>query len=471
MGAQASQEYLTTAGSQYVFRNASGSNWLMMVGSSRREDSAMAVLLFSAPNLAPSSAWSYLGPAYVGGREGGAWCPYFAPIDPADPSAVMLAMADYVGRGRLSPPSYSFVNRTSFARLDAGLAHVSAVFVGPEPQGRRSIVMRWLIGAPSCAVIPGRRLGGGSVTPDCDPAHIEDVQNAWGWVGAHSLPITVGVASGPVQNSQGLSYRVVDEIYALRLPRTHRRTRSASTADGGRISWHGNVAGVALELRLNVTLPSSPPGAALSQACLAGLVVRASADGAEQTSVALRVSELQQPALVVNRTLASMARNASSPDKVQELALPSAMLGRATELAIYVDHSVIEVFVGDFAIMSTRVYPSAGNLADRVGTFVSPDCPAPLELGPLVSWAMADVYFTPSESVPLGFSPLCPRTRAAFQLPASADRSAVCAVRRLSAGRRSAFTARPGRSGAGERPGPARPRVPRLRPGHGRMGS
>ena len=58
------------------------------------------------------------------------------------------------------------------------------------------------------------------------------------------------------------------------------------------------------------------------------------------------------------------------------------------------DEPAARSFVGDFAIMSTRVYPSAGILADRVGTFVSQDCPATPILGPLTSWAMADVYST-----------------------------------------------------------------------------
>ena len=44
--------------------------------------------------------------------------------------------------------------------------------------------------------------------------------------------------------------------------------------------------------------------------------------------------------------------------------------------------------MGDFAILSTRVYPMAGNAADRVGTFSDGGC----ELGALESWQMEDVY-------------------------------------------------------------------------------
>ena len=245
--------------------------------------------------------------------------------------------------------------------------------------------MRWLIGAPSCAVIPGRRLDDRTARTACDPRHIDDVQNAWGWVGAHSLPITVGVAQGAVQNSAGLAYRVVEEVEALRMPQTHRRTLAASASNGGRVAWHADVAGVALELRVNISLPRSAPG----DGCQAGLVVRATADGEEQTTVALWASDHAE--LVINRTLASTSFNVSSPEKLQRLSLPAAMLGRETELIVFVDHSVIEVFVGDAAIMSSRVYPSAWNLADRVGTFVEPGC-AGLEMGTLLSWGMADVY-------------------------------------------------------------------------------
>ena len=384
----ASNELLPIAGSQFVFRNASGSNWLMMMGSMRRRDDSMAVLLFSSPDLAPTSQWRYLGPMFEdSGLAGGGWCPYFAPIDPTDPTTVMLAVNDFVGRGTLTAPHYRFTGGSPFSRLDGGLAHVSAAFVGKDPKKRSAIVMRWLIGAPSCAVIPGRRRTGGGGTPACDPKHVDDVQNAWGWVGVHSLPITVGVARGVVRNAAGLSYRVVEEVEGLRLPHTHRRTMAASAAvPDGRILWHPDVTGVALELRVNVTLPYS---SAAKLGCHAGLVVRATADGAEQTTVALWASDDAE--LVINRTLASTAFNVSSPDMLQRLPLPSAMLGRTTELIVYVDHSVIEVFVGDVAIMSSRVYPSAANLADRVGTFLSPACPG-LKMGALLSWSMADVY-------------------------------------------------------------------------------
>ena len=52
---------------------------------------------------------------------------------------------------------------------------------------------------------------------------------------------------------------------------------------------------------------------------------------------------------------------------------------------------MIEIFVGDFALLSTRVYPLAGNMANAVGTFVGPGCPA-MHLGMLHSWAIEDVY-------------------------------------------------------------------------------
>ena len=50
-----------------------------------------------------------------------------------------------------------------------------------------------------------------------------------------------------------------------------------------------------------------------------------------------------------------------------------------------------QVFVGDFAILTTRVYPSAGNLADMVGTFTTGEgC----MISALESWQMKDVYAT-----------------------------------------------------------------------------
>ena len=98
--------YLPEAGSQFVFRNESGGGWLMMVGSGTRGAGAaapgqMATLLFAAPDLAPTTAWRYVGPQFVGGgAHGGAWCPFFAPLgDPADPTAVVMDYQNWVGRG------------------------------------------------------------------------------------------------------------------------------------------------------------------------------------------------------------------------------------------------------------------------------------------------------------------------------------------------------------------------------------
>jgi sucrose-6-phosphate hydrolase SacC (GH32 family) len=396
----AAADYLPEAGSQFVFRNQTDGSWLMAVGSGRKRDphrGSMAVLLFSAPDLRPESTWRFVGPMFVGGDlQGGAWCPYFASLDDGDDSTdVMLTMNDYVGRGSLSPPDYRFVpanDSTPFIRLDAGLAHVSAVFVGAEPKNRTSIVMRWLLGAPSCTFIPGALVLDDRQGHGCDPQHAEDVQNAWGWVGVHSLPITVGRAepSSALANTQGLTFRVVEEVESLRLLHTFQRTPSAAMAAAAAHSpptvvWHNTVTGVALELRLNFTLPSS----SATTVCEAGLMVRATADETEVTKISLRTSDTVE--LHINRSLATRALNMSMGGGTQVLELPEALLGRAVEVSVYVDRSVVEVFVGDFAIMSTRVYPSAGNLANRVGSFVSSGCTT-LRTGLLSSWTMEDVY-------------------------------------------------------------------------------
>eukprot|EP01047_Picozoa_sp_COSAG01_P091183 COSAG01_NODE_22841_length_839_cov_0.835135_1_plen_172_part_10 len=89
----AAADFLPEAGSQFVFRNETDGSWLMAVGSGRKSDpdrGSMAVLLFSAPDLHPESTWQFVGPLYSGGgRQGGAWCPYYAVLDGDE---VMLAM-------------------------------------------------------------------------------------------------------------------------------------------------------------------------------------------------------------------------------------------------------------------------------------------------------------------------------------------------------------------------------------------
>ena len=60
-------------------------------------------------------------------------------------------------------------------------------------------------------------------------------------------------------------------------------------------------------------------------------------------------------------------------------------------MRVYVDKSVLEVFVGDFVLLSARVYPSAGDGADKVGSFVTSGCEG-LAMGNISSWKMKDVY-------------------------------------------------------------------------------
>ena len=110
--------------------------------------------------------------------------------------------------------------------------------------------------------------------------------------------------------------------------------------------------------------------------------------------------------LAVNRSLSSLSGNQTKTPLVH--VLPRAMLGRADNtLRVFVDKSVLEVYVGEHTILSARVYPVAGDKASLVGTLVSSAPPPPAAdsegqgqegeasgcaLGPLESWQMRDVY-------------------------------------------------------------------------------
>lgn len=276
-----------------------------------------------------------------GSVYGGAWCPYIASIDPTNRTSVVLTMNNYVGRGVVAPPHYKFVPNPpagaapTWPLLDGGFAHVSAVFVGQEPKNRTSVVMRWLTGQPSCLNVPGTSTyaaaAAATTTPpendsrrkdnlvsngSCTQAHSDDTIVEWGWVGAHSLPITIGAAhpTAPVQNSQGLTYTVVSEVDALRIPGTYYKSINpparpapplaesggmsrAGAEDGAEydagdgsvaalappapplppIRWHSESKGVAAELQINITLPASQ-----ATVCNAGLAIRATPDGRER---------------------------------------------------------------------------------------------------------------------------------------------------------------------------------------------
>lgn len=145
-----------------------------------------------------------------------------------------------------------------------------------------------------------------------------------------------------------------------------------------------------IELLVNISMPSpdSDTGAVTSSC---GLVVRATSDGSEQTVISL-VSSASGVALVVNRTLSSLSPNQTKTTLQHQL--PSAMRGRLDNtVRVFVDKSVLEVFVGDHTILSTRVYPMAGDEANMVGTFTSATGSSACAFaGPLESWRMEEVY-------------------------------------------------------------------------------
>ena len=95
--------------------------------------------------------------------------------------------------------------------------------------------------------------------------------------------------------------------------------------------------------------------------------------------------------LVINRTKSSLALNVSASNQDQVVSLPPSVLGRTVELRVYVDKSVLEVLVGDFLLLSSRVYPVSGDGADRVGSFITSRC-ADLMMGNISSWKMKNVY-------------------------------------------------------------------------------
>ena len=420
------KDYIPEAGSQFIFQNFTSdtcwnrtapsclaNGWVMMVGSAKtsgvkrpccftsecpatcNKRGEPAALLFSAPDLLPTSEWSFQGEMFAERGEtkiGGAWCPYIASLgntDPGSPTGVALVQNNWIGRGQISPPSYKFTPANAsqiFPLLDQGTAHVSAVFVGQQPfaADHRSVVMRWLTGPPTCQFMPGTATEA-AAAPTCDKAHADACFVDWGWVGTHSLPMTINAAThGDVMNSEMLAYAPVDEVESLRLPGTNARSTHSASRNDGSVQWHAAAKGSATELRLNVTLPPSHGSPKVGE-CNAGLVVRASTDGSERTTIALWSSTRVD--LIVNQTLSSRSNNQTKG--ILERPLPSSMLGRENSLRVFIDKSVIEVFVGTHTILSTRVYPMAGDAADMIGTFTSG---GGCQLGPLESWQMEDVY-------------------------------------------------------------------------------
>lgn len=278
-----------------------GRNSMMAIGSGLKGGNGL-VLLYSSPDL---HNWKYLGPlASAASRDDGEiWeCPNFFPL--GKKWFLCVSSTAPVRVCYYWSGTYAqgrFSSEGTRRMLDSG-GYYYAPQAFADARGRR-IIFGW---------IPEGRT--------------ESEQKAAGWAGMQSLPRVLELDS-----AGAVLVRPIPELSALR------GKKLAGT------SLHGDSVEIAAEF------PRGKP---------AGFHLRRSPSGEEQTTIAFDPSSAM---LTIDRRRAS--RNAHTDRDVRNvpLDLPA---GEPLRLHIFLDRSVVEVYVNDRVCASTRIYPTRGDAQD-----------------------------------------------------------------------------------------------------------
>jgi beta-fructofuranosidase len=291
--------------------------WYQLIGSGIAGQGGTA-LLYRSPNL---RSWEYLHPLLIGDQRrdtpiwtGTMWeCPDFFAL--GDRHVLIASIWDhnhlhysvaFVGsyRDRRLVPDVEH-------KLDYGDRHFYAPQSFTDSQGRR-IIFGWLH--------EGRSV---------------EAQIASGWSGAMSLPRVLSL--GP---DGQVCTNPAPELAALRAE--HVRSAPADLPAGQTIAVP-DIAGDTLELIVELHVPSQG---------YAGVAVRRSPDGAEQTRICYDATARQ---LIVDREQSSLDRGTDYTPHVAPLTLAP---GEPLRLHLFLDRSVLEVFANQRISIASRIYPT-----------------------------------------------------------------------------------------------------------------
>ncbi|MDL5362453.1 GH32 C-terminal domain-containing protein [Halalkalicoccus sp. NIPERK01] len=269
--------------------------WHHLIGSGLA-DVGGAVFYYTSPDL---REWEYVGPLLVGdGETGGMWeCPELLELDERD----LLHVSNYEDviyfLGEFRENEFHADRR---GLLDHGDLYAPQSLFGEE----RYLTWGWI-------------------------PELRDERAQWdaGWSGTLSIPRELAVEDGQLRQ------RPAPELEALR--RSHARHVGLDVEDGSRKL---DVRGRAIELRARVQTDASE----------AGIGVFESPDGVERTRIGIEDGKL-----VVHREDSSLAASSVDPRE-----LPIDDLERPLDLRVFLDDSVLEVFVNERRTLSTRVYPT-----------------------------------------------------------------------------------------------------------------
>ncbi len=291
-------------------------SWYQVIGAGIKDVGGTA-LLYRSPDLLN---WEYLHPILVGDRNvlepiitGDMWeCPTLFSLDDKHVLIISVWIDD-----QLIYSAYfvgDFIEQRFIPKYQAVVDNGGS-FYAPQTmldeQGRR-LMWGWLMEQSS--------------------------QEAWytaGWSGVMSLPRVLSV----LPNGR-LAQAPVPELQKLR--KTHQQFTEVDIPAGACLEL-SEIQGDCLEIILEIE-----PGHADS----AGLLIRCSPDGAEQTLISY---DWTLGGLIIDREHSSLDRQLPYDQRVATC--PPDSQGHV-KLHIFLDRSVIEVFVNDEVAMASRIYPT-----------------------------------------------------------------------------------------------------------------
>ncbi|MFC5279194.1 GH32 C-terminal domain-containing protein [Halorubrum rubrum] len=320
-------DLLSTPGEPAHFRDHclwyEDGRWHQLVGAGL-QDRGGAAILYTSRDL---REWSYEGPALVteAAEPGVVWeCPELLRFPDGD----LLHVSDYEDVRYVLGAFDADAGR--FRVDDEGVLDPGA-FYAPQsltaPDGR-TVTVGWL-------------------------REERSAESRWdaGWAGAMSLPREVAVVDGELRQRPA---REVDRLRGRQL--VDRVLTAGSTPE------RLDATGEAFEIRARLD-PDVGPGSVVS------LHVRESADGAERTTIRIGGDRV-----VVDRSESSLDRDArDSP-----VCVAVADLERPLDVRLFVDASVLELFVNGRRALATRIYPTRH---DATGVSIVADAEGEADVG------------------------------------------------------------------------------------------
>jgi beta-fructofuranosidase len=308
-----------------------GDTWYQLVGSGIRGHGG-TVLLYRSADL---HVWEYMHPLYVGDQDrrvpvwtGIMWeCPDFFAL--GDQHVLIVSVFD---NQRLGP----------FAHLP--MIHHTVAFVGSYADHRFTPAHETLVDYGYSLYAPQSftdERGGRVMFGWLREERASEAIQAAGWAGAMSLPRVLSLAA-----DGRLSMAPAPEVEALR--RRHLHWEHITLQQPEPVDLRG-VRGDAIEVVVEL---------AVGEAEQAGLSVRCSPDGTEETRI---VYDRASQELIVDRTNTSRDPSTRRDSCRAPLALAQ---GERLKLRVFVDRSIVEVFAGPDICLTSRVYPTH---SDSVG--------------------------------------------------------------------------------------------------------